>query len=63
MSKPCCPRCRHRGYWRSENDMTKRPQFTCDACGFTWLCGDSGGEYVGHEMGVRPRAALEVKDE
>ena len=52
MPKPCCPRCRHRGFWRRANRMTGRPEFECDACGYVWLSGESGGEWMGHEMGV-----------
>ena len=52
--KPCCPRCRHPGYWRVPLTFSrKRPGFQCDKCGNYWTFGVSGVPYVGVEMGER----------
>ena len=55
--KPCCQRCRHRGYWRAPgyqrltgNGWITVPSYWCDRCHDSWSDGHYGGEYAGHEM-------------
>lgn len=54
MKTPCCPRCRHPGFWRFEA-LDGRPAFWCDKCRNEWTCGHGGGEYVGHEIGLKEK--------
>ena len=42
MNKPCCPRCKHKGY-KQGAAPDGRPSFTCTACSHYWTCGHDGG--------------------
>jgi len=36
-----------------EGGVGKWPKFTCVKCGYFWLSGEDGGEYLGNELGFR----------
>ena len=60
-NKPRCPKRFSTKYWKSrsirsymlEGGVGKWPKFTCVKCGYFWLSGEDGGEYLGNELGFR----------
>jgi transposase-like protein len=40
-----CPRCKHPEFTKGKA-FDGRPDFQCTACGHSWTCGHSGGEYL-----------------
>lgn len=51
IKKAHCKICFHPGFWRLRDTELGRPQFQCDKCKHIWTCGNSGGEYMGNQMG------------
>ena len=46
-SRPCCPKCKHKGYKALPYDPEKtKVVFECGHCNFKWNAGARGGEYV-----------------
>lgn len=55
-NKPCCPKCRHTGFWQAiplENQYWNKPHFQCDKCNNIWSSGPYGGRFTSTTMGAR----------